>query len=175
MNFTIWWQWVLTENSFEYSVFFLLNLIFQSIAICNVFLKDLKFITKDAWQGIGNNQFSHFQRYQTFTYMLIWLLDEGLINVILHCCDNTIFTHPAYCCYSTMIFGADTKTAIVVITVKAVKVMRQNRSITIAANFQSLIISNSSSCIFIRLVINLSSFKIHCSSRLAVTPLKNKG
>ena len=135
------------------------------------------------WQGIGNNQFSHFQRYQRSTYMLIWLLDEGLIYVILHCLDNflglvfpqTIFTHPAYCCYSTMIFGAETKTAIVVITVKAVKVMRQNRSITIAANFQSLIISNSSSCIFIRLVINLSSFKIHCSSRLAVTPLKNKG
>jgi hypothetical protein len=25
------------------------------------------------------------------------------------------------------------------------------------------------------LVINLSSFKIHCSSRLAVAPLKNKG
>ena len=126
------------------------------------------------------NQFSHFQRYQRSTYMLIWLLDEGLIYVILHnflglVFPQTIFTHPAYCCYSTMIFGAETKTAIVVITVKAVKVMRQNRSITIAANFQSLIISNSSSCIFIRLVINLSSFKIHCSSRLAVAPLKNKG
>ena len=167
---------VLTENSFFINPYFSVNRHLQRT------LKKSQ-IYHQRWQGIGNNQFSHFQTYQRSTYMLIWLLDEGLIYVILHCLDNflclvfpqTIFTHPAYCCYSTMIFGAETKTAIVVITVKAVKVMRQNRSITIAANFQSLIISNSSSCIFIRLVINLSSFKIHCSSRLAVAPLKNKG
>ena len=164
----------LTENSFEYSVIFFINPYFSVKRHLQRISKRSQ-IYHQRWQGIGNNQFSRFQRYQRSTYILIWPLDEGLINVILHCFGNTIFTHPAYCCYSTMIFGADTKTAIVVITVKAVKVMRQNRSITIAANFQSLIISNSSSCIFIRLVINLSSFKIHCSSRLAVAPLKNKG
>ena len=110
--------------------------------------------------------------FKAFTYMLKWLF--GWLFLILfdyfRFRNKTMSTHPAYCCYSTMICGADSRTAIVVITVKAVKVMRQNRSITIAANFQSLIMSNSSSCIFMRFVINLSSFKIHWSSRLAVSP-----
>lgn len=40
-------------------------------------------------------------------------------------------------------------------------------SMTIAANFQSMMISSSSSLIFILLVMNLSSLRMHCSSRLA--------
>ena len=80
------------------------------------------------------------------------------------------FTHPAYYCYSTMIWGADNSTAMVVITVNAVNVIKQNLSITMAANFQSLIMSISSSCIFMRFVMNLSSLSIHWSSRLAVAP-----
>ena len=63
-------------------------------------------------------------------------------------------------------WGAEQRTAKVVMIVNAVKTIRQNLSITIAANFQSPIISASSSCIFIRLVINFSSFKIHWSSRV---------
>ena len=63
----------------------------------------------------------------------------------------------------TNMCGAEHKTAIVVMTVKAVKMMRQNRSMTIAANFQSEITSSSSSWSFIRFVMNFSSFRMHCN------------
>lgn len=64
--------------------------------------------------------------------------------------------------------GADSRTATVAITVNMVKMMRQNRSTTMAANFQSLIMSASSSLFRMRPVINCSSRRMACSSRVAV-------
>lgn len=51
-----------------------------------------------------------------------------------------------------------------------VKIMRQNRSTTIAANFQSLITSASSSAFFMRLVMNCNSRKMFCRSRCPADP-----
>ena len=63
-----------------------------------------------------------------------------------------------------MICGAEQSTASVVTNVNVVKVIRQNLSITIAANFQSETTSFSSSDIFILFVMYLSSLRIHWSS-----------
>lgn len=62
-------------------------------------------------------------------------------------------------------WGADNSTATVAMMVNMVKMMRQNRSTTIAANFQSLITSASSSAFFMRFVINCNSRRIFCRSR----------
>lgn len=67
--------------------------------------------------------------------------------------------------YCTMMCGADRSTATVAMMVNIVKMMRQNLSTTMAANFQSLMTSASSSAFFIRLVMNCSSRKMFCSSR----------
>lgn len=49
------------------------------------------------------------------------------------------------CGYENRKFGADINTASVAIIVNNVKIIRHNRSTTIAANFQSLVISPFSS------------------------------
>lgn len=67
--------------------------------------------------------------------------------------------------YCTIMCGADRSTATVAMMVNIVKMMRQNLSTTIAANFQSLMTSASSSAFFIRLVINCSSRRMFWSSR----------
>lgn len=64
-----------------------------------------------------------------------------------------------------MMCGADSNTATVAMIVNKVKIIRQKRSTTIAANFQSLITSASSSAFFIRLVMNCSSRNMFCRSR----------
>ena len=64
-----------------------------------------------------------------------------------------------------MICGADSRTATVAMMVNIVKMMRQKRSTTIAANFQSLITSASSSAFFIRFVMNWSSRRMLWRSR----------
>ena len=87
-------------------------------------------------------------------------------------------------CYSTTRWGAEKRTATVVIIVNVVKVIRQNLqnisvfqlkktvlcrnklylSMTIAANFQSATISSSSSFTFNLLVMNLISLRMDWSS-----------
>lgn len=71
--------------------------------------------------------------------------------------------------YWTIMCGADNSTATVAIIVNRVNMMRQKRSTTIAANFQSLMTSASSSAFRIRAVMNCSSLRMSCSSRC--TPL----
>lgn len=66
--------------------------------------------------------------------------------------------------YCTMMCGADSNTVTVAMIVNRVKTIKQNRSTTIAANFQSLIKSASSSRFFMRPVMNCSSFRIKCRS-----------
>lgn len=61
--------------------------------------------------------------------------------------------------------GADSNTATVAIIVNIVKMIKQKRSTTIAANFQSLITSASSSDFFILLVMNCSSRRMFWRSR----------
>ena len=74
--------------------------------------------------------------------------------------------------YSTRMCGAEKRTAIVVTMVNVVKMIKQNLSITMAANFQSDSISFSSSIALSLFVINRISFSIHLSSLLAeVQPL----
>lgn len=63
--------------------------------------------------------------------------------------------------------GAENKTAMVVTIVNVVKIIKQNLSITIAANFQSDSISFSSSIAFSLFVIKRISFNMHLSSLLA--------
>lgn len=63
-----------------------------------------------------------------------------------------------------MMWGADNRTATVAIIVNIVKIIRQNLSTTMAANFQSLMTSASSSARFIRAVMNCSSLRMFCSS-----------
>lgn len=70
--------------------------------------------------------------------------------------------------YWTMMCGADSNTATVAITVNNVNTIRQNLSTTMAANFQSLPTSCSSSFFLILLVMNCSSRRIVCSSLWAV-------
>lgn len=66
--------------------------------------------------------------------------------------------------YCTIMCGAESSTVTVAIIVNSVKTIKQNRSTTIAANFQSLIRSASSSRFFMRPVMNWSSFRIKCKS-----------
>ena len=61
-------------------------------------------------------------------------------------------------------WGADRSTATVAIIVNMVKIMRQNLSTTIAANFQSLMSSASSSAFLILPVMNWSSLSMACIS-----------
>jgi hypothetical protein len=67
--------------------------------------------------------------------------------------------------YSTMMCGADRSTATVATTVNRVNIIKQKRSTTIAANFQSLMRSAFSSACRIRPEMNCSSRKMSCSSR----------
>lgn len=61
--------------------------------------------------------------------------------------------------------GAEKSTAIVAMMVKSVKRIRQMRSTTMAANFQSLHTRDSSSSVLIFSVITRSSLRIPDSSR----------
>lgn len=67
--------------------------------------------------------------------------------------------------YWTIMCGADSSTATVAIIVNKVNMMRQKRSTTMAANFQSLMTSASSSAFRIRAVMNCSSLRMSCRSR----------
>lgn len=67
--------------------------------------------------------------------------------------------------YCTIMWGAESSTATVAMIVNMVNMMRQKRSTTIAANFQSLITSASSSAFFIRFVMNCNSRRIIRRSR----------
>ena len=66
--------------------------------------------------------------------------------------------------YLTITWGAAARTARVAMIVNKVKVIKQSRSRTIAANFQSLSIAVDSSSSRILSVITLISFKIRLSS-----------
>lgn len=68
--------------------------------------------------------------------------------------------------------GAESSTVTVAIIVNSVKTIKQNRSTTIAANFQSLIKSCSSSRFFIRPVMNCNSFRIKCRSLCEQPPIE---
>lgn len=70
--------------------------------------------------------------------------------------------------YWTIICGAEHKTTKVAIMVNSVNIIKQNLSITMAANFQSLIMSASSSFLRILLVINCISFSMSWRSLCAI-------
>lgn len=108
-------------------------------------------------------------RRRIITWHFIWPPPSILIKLVfVRCrCHSPVSVLPPpgpplfYC---TIMCGAESSTVTVAMIVKSVKTIKQNRSTTIAANFQSLIKSCSSSRFFMRPVMNCSSFRIKCRS-----------
>ena len=91
-----------------------------------------------------------------------WMLDENNLNWIWF---MNMFIFWLSLIYLTMTCGAAARTASVAMMVNSVNVIKQSRSRTIAANFQSLSIALASSSSRILSVITLISFNIKLSSR----------
>lgn len=79
--------------------------------------------------------------------------------------DETQTTRTTNTRHVTMMWGAEKRTAMVAITVNRVKMNRHRRSTTMAANFQSFVISSASSVLRSLSVMWCSSLRIKVSSR----------